>query len=118
MIVGGSVKVFTRTEGGGNVSLAELSPGDFFGEVSLLTGRPRTATITACGEVTAIELDRSSVDRIAEGHPEVRQVLEDFYERRAKETVEAVINRIRETGPPDSAAGSYTIGPGAPASDE
>ena len=118
LIVGGSVKVFTRTEDGGNVALAELSAGDFFGEVSLLTGRPRTATITARTEVTAIELDRASVDRIAEGHSEVRQVLEDFYERRAQETVEAVIKRIRETGPPGPGAGSYTIGLGAPSTDE
>jgi CRP-like cAMP-binding protein len=118
LIVGGTVKVFTRTEDGGNVPLAELSAGDFFGEVSLLTGRPRTATITARTEVTAIELDRASVDRIAEGHSEVRQVLEDFYERRAQETVEAVIKRIRETGSPGPGAGSYTIGPGAPSTDE
>jgi cAMP-dependent protein kinase regulator len=96
LVVGGSVKVFTRTEDGGNMPLAELGPGDFFGEVSLLTGRPRTATITASTEVTAIELDRANLDRIAEGHPEVGQVLEDFYERRAKDTVEAVIKRIRD----------------------
>jgi CRP-like cAMP-binding protein len=118
LIVGGTVKVFTRTEDGGNVPLAELSAGDFFGEVSLLTGRPRTATITARTEVTAIELDRASVDRIAEGHSEVRQVLEDFYERRAQETVEAVIKRIRETGPPGPGAGSYTIGRDATSTDE
>ena len=118
LIVGGTVKVFTRTEAGSNVPLAELGPGDFFGEVSLLTGRPRTATITASTEITAIELDSESLDRIAEGHPEVRKVLEDFYERRAKDTVEAVIKRIRETGPPGPGAGSYTIGPGAPSTDE
>ena len=118
LIVGGTVKVFTRTEAGSNVPLAELGPGDFFGEVSLLTGRPRTATITARTEVTAIELDRASVDRIAEGHPEVRQVLEDLYERRAQETVEAVIKRIRETGPPGPGAGSYTIGSGVTSTDK
>ena len=59
-----------------------------------------------------------NLDRIVEGHPEVRQVLEDFYEKRAQETVEAVIKRIRETGPPTSPAGGYTIGSGTPASDE
>jgi cAMP-dependent protein kinase regulator len=118
LIVGGTVKVFTRTEDGSNVPLAELGVGDFFGEVSLLTGKPRTATITARTEVTAIELDRTNFDRIAEGHAEVRQVLEDFYERRAQDTVEAVIKRIRETGPPGPGAGSYTIGAGTPSTDE
>jgi cAMP-dependent protein kinase regulator len=112
LIVGGTVKVFTRTDDGSNVPLAELGPGDFFGEVSLLTGKPRTATITARTEVTAIELDRGNVDRIEAGHPEVRKVLEDFYERRAQDTVEAVINRIRDSDSPAPDAGSSPIGQG------
>jgi CRP-like cAMP-binding protein len=78
--------------------------------VSLLSSKPRTATITARTQVTAIELDRTNVDRIAENHPEVKKVLEDFYERRAKDTVEAVIRRLRNTPPPRPDAGSYTLG--------
>ena len=109
LIVGGRVKVFTRTDDGGNLQLAELGPGDFFGEVSLLSGKPRTATITARTQVTAIELDRTSVDRIAENHPEVKKVLEDFYERRTQDTVEAVIRRLRNTPPPQPDAVSYTL---------
>jgi cAMP-dependent protein kinase regulator len=96
LIVGGTVKVFTRTKDGSNLPLAELGAGDFFGEVSLLSGRPRTATITASSAVTAVELDHDSLERIAGDHPEVRQVLEDFYERRAQHTVEAVIRRMRD----------------------
>ncbi|MFV2072846.1 MAG: cyclic nucleotide-binding domain-containing protein [Thermoanaerobaculales bacterium] len=98
LIVTGGVKVFTRTDDGGHLPLAELGPGDFFGEVSLLTGKPRTATITAHTPVTAIELDRTDVDRIAESHPEVHKVLDDFCNRRAQETVEAVIHRMRGEG--------------------
>ena len=111
LIVGGTVKVFTRSDDGGNLQLAELGPGDFFGEVSLLSSKPRTATITARTKVTAIELDRANVDRIAENHPEVKKVLEDFYERRAKETVEAVIRRLRDTPPPRPDAGSFILEP-------
>ena len=110
LIVGGSVRVFTRTDDGGNLQLAELGPGDFFGEVSLLSGKPRTATITARTQVTAIELDRASVDRIAENHPEVKKVLEDFYERRAQDTVEAVIRSLRDSSPSRHEAGSHTLG--------
>lgn len=95
LIVSGVVKVFTRTEDGVNLPLAELGLGDFFGEVSLLTGKPRTATITAHTDVTAIELDRTSFDAIVQNHPNVRTTLEDFYRRRAEETVEAVIRRLR-----------------------
>lgn len=98
LIVSGVVKVFTRTEAGGNLPLAELGLGDFFGEVSLLTGKPRTATITAQTDATVIELDRESFESIVEHHPEVRKILEDFYRRRAEETVEAVIHRLRRRG--------------------
>lgn len=98
LIVSGEVKVYTRSEDGRHLPLAELTAGDFFGEVSLLTGKPRTATITAKTSVTAIELTRNSVDEIAEDHPEVRQIMESFYERRAHDTVEAVIRRMREPG--------------------
>lgn len=98
MIVTGDVKVFTRTESGANLALAELGPGDFFGEVSLLTGKPRTATITSSTEVSAIELAKEDVDRIAEKHPEVHGVLKDFYESRARSTAEAVISSLRGNG--------------------
>lgn len=95
LLVSGEVKVFTRGERGEHLQLAELGAGDFFGEVSLLTGKPRTATITAKSEVTAIELSRDAVDSISEEHPEVRTVLENFYENRAQATVEAVIREMR-----------------------
>ncbi len=98
LIVSGEVKVFTRGQRGEHLPLAELGAGDFFGEVSLLTGKPRTATITAKGPVIAIELHKNDVDRIAETHPEVTRILEDFYTRRAQETVEAVIRRMRSGG--------------------
>jgi CRP-like cAMP-binding protein len=95
LVVSGNVKVFTKGQRGEHIPLAELGPGDFFGEVSLLTGKPRTATITAGKDVMAIELDKADVDHIAGRHPEVRTVLEEFYNRRAQETVEAVIRRMR-----------------------
>lgn len=95
LIVSGDVKVFTRGQEGEHIQLAELGPGDFFGEVSLLTGRPRTATITAKNRVMAIELTRASVDGIADEHPEVLEVLKEFYEKRTQDTVEAVIRRLR-----------------------
>jgi cAMP-dependent protein kinase regulator len=96
LLVTGEVKVFTRGERGEHLPLAELGPGDFFGEVSLLSGKPRTATITAKSEVSAIELAKEEVDRIATEFPEVPQILDEFYNRRAQDTVEAVIARMRE----------------------
>ncbi len=98
LVVSGTVQVFTRDESSGEeIHLAQLGPGDFFGEVSLLTGKPRTATITADSPVIAIELTREAVDRIATRHPEVRRILEEFCNKRAEEAVEAIIHRRRSS---------------------
>ena len=102
-VVSGRVKVFTLGGRGEHLPLAELGPGDFFGEVSLLTGKPRTATITAGTKVSAIELDRAAVDEIAQEHPEVLTTLDDFCRQRAHQAVEAVIRRLRRKGGPTTA---------------
>ena len=43
--------------------LARLGPGEFLGEISLLDGRPRSATATADGPVRLLVLGRSALRR-------------------------------------------------------
>lgn len=95
VILGGEVKVFTRGKGGESVHLATLGGGDFFGEISILTGRPRTATITASTQADLLRLDREDLDELSRTMPHIRQVLETFYEKRAKHTVEAMIANMK-----------------------
>ncbi|MBV9497248.1 MAG: cyclic nucleotide-binding domain-containing protein [Acidobacteria bacterium] len=100
VIVSGEVKVFTRSvsEGGGTVYLAKLGEGDFFGEVSLLTGKPRTATITASRATELLRLDKDKLDNALARFPGIRKVLDDFYKKRAKHTVEAMIESLKKRG--------------------
>jgi cAMP-dependent protein kinase regulator len=95
LIEEGEVDVQTTDPAGHDLILARLGPGEFFGEVAVLTGRPRTATIVARDEVTVIEISRQDLDNIAATHPEVRSVLQRFYEERAQATVAKVIARMR-----------------------
>ena len=74
----GGVKVFVRGPGQASVALGRLGEGSFFGEISTLSGGPRTATITAAGACELLELDRPSLDAISASHPRVRKVLEEF----------------------------------------
>lgn len=99
VIVSGEVKVYTRGTGGsGNVYLAKLGEGDFFGEVSVLTGKPRTATITASRSTELLRLDKSKLDGALAKYPGIRRVLDDFYKKRAKHTVEAMIENLKKRG--------------------
>src|SRR5688572_15841384 len=96
VIASGEVKVFTRGSGGaGALYLARLGEGDFFGEVSVLTGKPRTATITASQRTELLRLDKHKLDGVLSKHPGIRKVLDDFYKKRAKHTVEAMIESLK-----------------------
>jgi CRP-like cAMP-binding protein len=97
LIASGEVKVYTRGMGGstGSVYLAQLGEGDFFGEVSVLTGKPRTATITASQRTELLRLDKAKLDGVLSTYPGIRKVLEDFYKKRAKHTVEAMIETLK-----------------------
>lgn len=91
IIVSGRAKAYVRDRKGNYMKIKELSDGDFFGEVSVLTGKPRTATITAATEVELLELDKATLDGITQRYPHVREVLQDFQKKRAQEAVEAII---------------------------
>jgi tetratricopeptide (TPR) repeat protein len=98
LIEEGEVEVRTTDPSGRHLLLAQLGPGEFFGEVAVLTGKPRTATIVARNGVTTIEISRQDLDQIAAAHPQVRSVLQRFYEKRAQATVEAMLARMRGGG--------------------
>jgi CRP-like cAMP-binding protein len=54
----------------GNV-LNRLLPGDFFGEISLLDGGVRTATVRSDTRVRALELKRNQFQRMLRAEPDV-----------------------------------------------
>lgn len=95
VIASGGVKVFTRGRRGENVHLATLEEGEFFGEISLLTGKARTATITASEPTRLLEWDKQSFDDLSARMPRVREVLEQFYQKRVDHTVEAMIDSMK-----------------------
>ena len=94
LIASGEVKVYTRGTAG-TLYLANLGEGDFFGEVSVLTGKPRTATITASQRTELLRLDREKLDGVLSKYPGIRKVLDAFYKKRANHTVEAMIESLK-----------------------
>lgn len=73
----GEVEVYASDLKGAERILARMGEGDFFGEISLLTGRPRTASVRALEKAELLRLAQEDLDPVLSGHPEVRKVLEE-----------------------------------------
>jgi CRP-like cAMP-binding protein len=66
VVVEGEAKVVR-----GARTIDRLSPGEFFGEISLLDGGPRTATVVADTRVVAIRIFKRSFDAVVSQEPTV-----------------------------------------------
>jgi small-conductance mechanosensitive channel len=67
VVVSGTVSVVLEP---GREELARIDRGGYFGEMSLLTGEPRSATVLAIGDVTVVEIVADLFRRVAAAHPE------------------------------------------------
>jgi uncharacterized membrane protein len=65
----GGVEISVETTTGRKVVLGQLGPGDFFGELSLLDGRERTADAVAVEPTGAMEIDRAALENLFRKHP-------------------------------------------------
>lgn len=65
----GRVRAFRVDEYGIETDLAELGPGDSFGEIPLLTGRPRAASVETLEETCLSVLNKEQIDQILKDYP-------------------------------------------------
>jgi putative oxidoreductase len=102
VIVSGKLKVYRETADGIRTDLTELGPGDYFGEVALVTGKPRTASVEAMEESVLLEIGKEEFDTVLDQNPRLaRQIINslaqwlvDGDQRLEKETVHQV--KMRE----------------------
>lgn len=71
VVATGGVEVLVRQEGGQDVAVATLERGGIFGEVALLTGSERTATVRTTCEATLYEISRQALLPIIESRPQL-----------------------------------------------
>ena len=65
-----------------------LGPGDFFGEIALVSREPRTATVTATSPVRTLVITDRSFRRLLDDSPQVKtKVMEAMAKRLAPETL-------------------------------
>lgn len=85
----GRAEVYSRVQGGQESLVTTLKPGGFFGEMSLLTGEPRSATIRTTEESVCIVIDSGVFHSIFREDPELSERLSELLSRRAMELKEA-----------------------------
>jgi small-conductance mechanosensitive channel len=66
VVLSGSVSVVLEPS---REEIARIQPGGYFGEMSLLTGEPRSATVLAVGDLVAVEIGADLFRRLATVHP-------------------------------------------------
>jgi small-conductance mechanosensitive channel/CRP-like cAMP-binding protein len=79
LIVSGEVSVQTAEAG----EVARLSRGSFFGEMSLLTGEPRSATVVACSDSTLLHVTHTAFATFLRSHEGVLRALSETLARRS-----------------------------------
>ena len=94
-LIDGRVSVETAVGGG-----EPLHPGDFFGEMSLLDGEPRSATVTAVTDLRLLVVDRSHFWRLLNDTPDLlRRILVTLSRRvrRLEQATNAMLQRMNPT---------------------
>lgn len=71
VIQSGRVRVFRETEDRIRTYLTELGAGAYFGEVALVTGQPRTASVEATEETTFIKVSKEEFDQLLDHNPQL-----------------------------------------------
>ena len=88
VILDGRVQVFTREDGGDELPLATLGVGQFFGEMSLVSGKPRSSSVAALELSVLVELSYASMAKVIEQNMAVKEVLEEYHKVRKQDTLD------------------------------
>jgi uncharacterized membrane protein len=82
----GKVRIWVHDEDSKDVTLAELVPGDFFGEMSVLDGGERSANASVTADALLHRLSRSDFQEFLLAHPQA-----------ALEVIRGITARLRQT---------------------
>lgn len=76
--------------------LADLGPGAVVGEVAVLMGTPRTATVTATSDVELFEFSGDDVKPLLDKYLAVRKELQELIETRTEQAIEIFLGRTTQ----------------------
>lgn len=71
VISSGTIRIAKRIDGQADRVLADLSSGEFFGEMAILNDEPRTATATALEASLVMVYDKSTFEELLYSNPNI-----------------------------------------------
>ncbi|MCL7454536.1 MAG: cyclic nucleotide-binding domain-containing protein [Anaerolineae bacterium] len=98
-IESGRVRV-ERGQGSDRVVLDELEAGDLFGEMALLSGTPRAATVTAVTDVNLWRMSQEDFDDLVTAYPNLALALSRLLSERLRSTDERFLRRTAAEAAP------------------
>jgi CRP-like cAMP-binding protein len=82
----GMVEVVAHAGNGGSIHITDLKAPTFVGEIALLTGETRNASVVARSDVEVLELNREAFSHLFRQRPEALNEISEVVARRIKET--------------------------------
>ncbi|MGH9321172.1 MAG: cyclic nucleotide-binding domain-containing protein [Vicinamibacteria bacterium] len=95
LVKGGAVEVRATLQGD-LLTLARLGKHQFFGEVSFLTGVPRTATVHAVEDTELLKIEENELRELIRNHPYLKDVLSRYHLDRVTATAESLKAFLRK----------------------
>ena len=95
----GDLRVTREHSDGRAIALATLGPGDIFGELAMLDGGSRSASVETITDCELLALPASDVRRVIAGHGDIAAKLIVAITRRLRETNERVARQSFQTVP-------------------
>lgn len=89
-LVQGRVVVFKHDEKREKVKLAVLGSGEIFGEMALISGSRRVASVAAVTPCELLVISRSEYEKLVQQYPSIKKALMSFYRKRLLETLFAI----------------------------
>ena len=90
LIESGTVKICLTTADGKEITLAMLGPGEFFGELALLDGEPRSSDAVTMEPSSFLLLEQSEFLQFVEEHPRVAHRVMEVLSRRLRDNNQLV----------------------------
>jgi len=98
IIINGEAQVFVDLPNGKRRTVSTLGRGNFFGEMGLLTGAPRSASVIAKTDVECYRIDKDVVEELLHARPAIAEEISHILVKRRAE-LDIALQNLDATGP-------------------